>query len=404
VAVTATPLTTGSSTTNTATYTTASIAPTPGRLVLAAVLPTVGSGTVDITLSGCGLNWVKVDQTTDAARTVHLFRAMGTPTAGPLTITGGSQMTSALWQVSEFGGTDTTGTDGSGAILQSVNARPGSATLVNVSFPSAVSTANSVYGAVGVAVQEAPAVGGAPWASMGATTQNAPTSGLLGEFAVTALQEVTASWTTAAASFVVGVEIKAAAGVATPTGAAGGSVAIVGSAVGQSDRTGSATGTVAVVGEAVGGNAPTGSATGTVAVVGTADGVSDRSGTTSGTVATLGRAFGTRPSTGTAAGTVAVVGSAVGDTPIVVATSHTYGYATLTSSPVSGAALVATPPGLATLTATPIPPLTVGGFGLDFGSSFGGPTTLAEATTVGAANGVGGAVLTDSTGRAVLQT
>jgi len=376
VAVTAIPLTTGSSTSNTASYTTASISPTPGRLVLAAVLATVGSGTVDVTLSGCGLTWVKVDQTPAAARTVHLFRAMGTPAAGSLTIAGSSQMTSALWQVTEFNGTDTSGANGSGAIVQAVNSRPGSATSVTVAFNQPVNAANTTYGAVGIAAQEAPAVGGAPWTSLGSTTQSAPTSGLLAEIAAVARQEIAASWTTSAASFVVGAEIAAVAVVVsglypgaavypsasqypgaatTPTGAANGSWSFTGgTATGAANYRGTAAaGTWTFTGAAVGGNAPVGRAAGTWTFTGAASGTTTRTGTaTSGAWGFTGAATGSHLSSGTASGTWRFTGDAVGRTPVVVAISHTYGFATLTSATVGTAALTPTPLGTAALAAS----------------------------------------------------
>lgn len=394
MAVTAIPLTTGSSTANATSYTTDSITPTPGRLVLVAVYATVASGSTTVDLSGCGLTWVKVDQTGATARSIHLFRGRGpTTTAGPLTITGSVSMTSALWQVTEFNGTDTSGADGSGAVVQSVNSRPGSATLVNVPLPSDVTAGNAVFGAVGVAVQEAPAVGGAPWTSLGTTTQSAPTSGLLGEFAAEALQNITASWTTSASSFVVGAEIKAATGVVTPTGAAVGSWSFSGDAVGSANYSGTASGTWGFTGAAQGGNAPVGTAAGSWSFTGAAVGVSDRTGTATGSWGFTGSAVGSRVNAGTASGTWGFTGSAVGSTPVVFGMGHTYGYATLASSGIVTAVLVTVHPGVSTLTAT-----TVGGFGLTFGSSFG------ETTVTSSANGVSDAVLTYSPGIATLQT
>jgi len=404
VAVTAIPLTTGSSTTNGLSYTTASVTPTANRLVLVAVLATVGSGTTTVALSGCGLNWVKVDQTPDVARTVHLFRARGSaPTTGPLTITGSSAMTSALWQVSEFNGADTTGTDGSGAIVQSVNARPGSGTSVNVAFNLPVDGANSTYGVVGVAVQESPVVGGSPWTSLGSTTQSGPTSGLLAEFSTSARQDVAASWSTAAASFVVGVEIKAAATVGTPTGAASGSWGFTGAAAGIADYRGSASGTWSFTGTAVGGNAPVGRASGSWSFTGTAAGVSERSGTASGSWSFTGAAVGTRTRVGSASGTWSFTGRAVGGAPVVVGTSHTYGYAALVAATVATAALVAELLGTATLVGTPVSTTSLGGFGRDFGLNFG-VVTVTGAATSSAANGVSAATLADTTGYAALQT
>lgn len=213
MAVTSTHLTTGSDTTNQTTpYATASISPTAGRLVLAAVAVTVGvSPTPALTLSGCGLTWVQVDQTVAGARTVHLFRAMGgSPTTGSLSIAGDgtTTMTSALWTVSEFAGVDTSGTNGSGAIVQSVNAKPANGTSVSVALPSAITSGNASFGAVAVSVAEAPAAG-AGWTGLGSIAQTAPTTGLLGEWAAVGQQNVAASWTTSASPFVVGVEIKA---------------------------------------------------------------------------------------------------------------------------------------------------------------------------------------------------
>jgi hypothetical protein len=350
VAVTAIPLTTGSDTTNTATYTTASITPTAGRLVLVAVLATVGSGTAPaITISGCGLNWVEVDQTNAGSRIVHLFRAMGAPSDGPLTITAASALTSALWQVTEFNGVDTSGADGSGAIVQSVNGRPGSSTTASVAFPGTVAATNSTFGAVAVSVQETPAPGGSGWVSAGATSQTAPTSGLLAEYATPAAQNISASWTTATNSFVVGAEIKAASGVTVPTGAADGAWSFTGAATGTAPYGGAASGAWSFTGTAVGGNAPVGAASGAWSFTGAAAGVSDRGGDAAGTWGFAGTAAGTSARTGSASGAWTFTGTAFGAAPVPPAASHTYGYATLVPQPVGTATLTGSP-GAATLT------------------------------------------------------
>lgn len=219
MAITAAHLTTASDTSNLTAYTTASISPTAGRLVLAAVFVVGTNPTPTPVLSGCGLTWTQVDQTAVGARTVHIFRAMGTPTAGALTIslTGGTSPTGCAWTVVEFAGVDTSGTDGSGAIAQSVNAKPSSTTAPSVPFGTAVTAGNATFGCVGTAVQEDPAAGSG-WTVLG-TPQSfaAPTTGWMAEWAGTAQQNITATWNTAANAFVVGAEIKVAPAVVDTT-------------------------------------------------------------------------------------------------------------------------------------------------------------------------------------------
>lgn len=259
MAIARTSLTTGSDTTNTTAYTTASISPTAGALILVAVGATVGSGTTPaISVTGLGLTWVQVDQTVAGFRSVHLFRAMGTPTAGAITITGASQLSSCLWQVTEFTGVDTSGTNGSGAIVQSVQSSPASSASCSVPFGSAVTSGNATFGSVMVSVQELPAAG-ANWTSMGSTSQSAPTSGLLGEAALTAQQNITASWTTSATHFVVGAEIKAG-GATTVTGTGAVTTAAV-TASGAGTVTVTGTGAVTTAAVVASGSGTVGSST-----------------------------------------------------------------------------------------------------------------------------------------------
>lgn len=211
MAVTTNHLTTGSSTTNASSYTTASITPTANRLVMLACLVSVGAQpTPTITVSGNGLTWVQVDTTaTAAARTVVAFRAMGAaPSAGVVTINGTS-LTACLWSIVEFDGVDTSGTNGSGAIAQSFNSAGANTNNLSVNFPTTPAAGNGGFAGVGTAVQELP-VGGAGWTTQ-STSQSAPTEGLGGLYAASCPTAVTATWTTSASPFVVGVEILAGA-------------------------------------------------------------------------------------------------------------------------------------------------------------------------------------------------
>jgi hypothetical protein len=126
MAITGTSLTTGFSDTDATSWLTASITPGANRLILAAVATQrTASATAAVTITGCGLSWVSVATTTyntiaTPRGRVTLLRAMGaSPTTGQLTIaTGATSHDCALWDIAEFDGVDTGGTDGSAAVVQ----------------------------------------------------------------------------------------------------------------------------------------------------------------------------------------------------------------------------------------------------------------------------------------------
>jgi len=119
-AITGNQLATACNATAGTTFTTASISPGADRLVLAWV---AGRGTTlgSPTLSGNGLTWVEVTTLTFANNgRMSLFRAMGaSPTAGSVTITFPTSANRACWSIVEYAGVDTSGTNGSGAVVQS---------------------------------------------------------------------------------------------------------------------------------------------------------------------------------------------------------------------------------------------------------------------------------------------
>jgi hypothetical protein len=126
-------------------YQTASITPTPNRLVLCAVFNnSAGAGTP--TLSGCNLTWTQEETVTTSTYRVTVFRALAAnPQAGVLTIDfAGTSQTAVRWAVSEFGGVNTTT-----PVVQSVSAT-GSGTALSVTL-SAGTTANATYGVWGLA-------------------------------------------------------------------------------------------------------------------------------------------------------------------------------------------------------------------------------------------------------------
>ncbi len=148
------------STTNVNSSSTASISPSANKLELLTV-----SSRTDIsanpnqpTVTGNGLTWVAVnsivyDTTSTSRRRVTLFRAMGaSPTSGALSIDfSGQTQTDITWSVDELSGVDTTGTSGSGAIVQSATNKDetGSATSLAITLSSFGNTANATYAGIG---------------------------------------------------------------------------------------------------------------------------------------------------------------------------------------------------------------------------------------------------------------
>lgn len=127
MAITASNLTSGLSGTDTQSYDTASVSPGANRLILVAVAIRNynfgGAGTV--TLSGNGLTFVQVtsvdySNVASSKSRLALFRAMGaSPSAGAITISiSGASNSACAWSVDEFDGVDTSGTNGSGAVVQ----------------------------------------------------------------------------------------------------------------------------------------------------------------------------------------------------------------------------------------------------------------------------------------------
>lgn len=146
-------LTAGSDTTDDSDSVTASITPSANKLILLtitsradAVQPTISS------VSGNGLTWVEINHRDyDAAgsrRTVFLYRAMGSsPTTGSVTITWGGIQTAKAWCIDEITGADTSGTNGSGAIVQSVTNEGASVTSLTITLADFSSSSNATYGA-----------------------------------------------------------------------------------------------------------------------------------------------------------------------------------------------------------------------------------------------------------------
>ncbi len=158
MAISAAHLTTNQNGSAATSYSTASITPSANKLILIAVGSQVSSGTVNTpTISGNGLTWEQVatkpQSTGSVFRRLTVFRAMGgSPSTGAITMDfAGQSQIRCGWSVSEFDGVDTTGTNGSGAVVQSASndvTDSGSATSLTVTLGAFGSADNATYGAI----------------------------------------------------------------------------------------------------------------------------------------------------------------------------------------------------------------------------------------------------------------
>src|SRR5712692_9708027 len=148
--------------------TTASVTPAANALILLEVRNTTGTNPPSIpSVNGNGLTWVQVATKTFGTiaaptRRVTLFRDMGSaPTSGGITIDFGgvNQSNGCAWSVDQWTGVDTSGTSGSGAILQSAVNAADSATSITATLAAFASPNNAAYGAIGATGNAAPTVG-----------------------------------------------------------------------------------------------------------------------------------------------------------------------------------------------------------------------------------------------------
>jgi hypothetical protein len=188
MAVASTNITTTGNSTDLSSYSTASITPATNSLILAWVYSIAATAPNTPTASGNGLTWVQVDSQldSDSLRRITLFRAMGaSPTTGAVTFSfGGQTQTGCGWSLVSYSGIDTTGTNGSGAIVQAVKAASvGSATSLTVTLAAFSSANNATAGGFGLPLNTAgfPAVGSG-FSSTGASRIASPNLAIGSEF------------------------------------------------------------------------------------------------------------------------------------------------------------------------------------------------------------------------------
>ena len=214
--ITHTLLTSGNSAANQKVYTTATIAPAPNALITVAILSHVSTGAPPApVLSGGGMSgWTEVAATTFDALAKPLKRLTvvrawsASPGTGPITIRFNKNQANVEWIVSQWEGTDTTGANGAGAIVQTGSNRGNATSGLTVSLAPFGNENNVAYGIFGVR-SNAPAVtAGAGFTEIAehASGEDPPAS-LQAEWASDD-NTIDATWTSMNAG-ALGIEIKA---------------------------------------------------------------------------------------------------------------------------------------------------------------------------------------------------
>ncbi len=203
-------------------FTTASYAFQNNRLYLLAV-GTRHSATGSISsVTGGGLTWVKVAEVPSGnqAFSFSVWRGLVTSgaTTGTLTINDAGTPNVVRWSCDEFQGVDLTGTDGSGAAVQSPTTS-GTATSGSITAATFGDAANNVaWAGWQHNTQETTAAEASYTKTADIFTAAAPAMSLMTEYILGQDLAITASWATSSAYRGIAVEVKmAAAAVATPT-------------------------------------------------------------------------------------------------------------------------------------------------------------------------------------------
>lgn len=146
-------------------YTTSSISPTPDKLILIFITGTdftLNEPIFTNSVTGAGLTWVEIvdlqmDTIAAPRQIFSCYRALG-PSAvpGALTITFDVQAALAQWIIVEFDNVDTSGTNGSGAIVQAATNVSDSAMTLTATLAEFSDSNNATVGGFGCAAGGTP--------------------------------------------------------------------------------------------------------------------------------------------------------------------------------------------------------------------------------------------------------
>ena len=205
------------SSTDSSIYTTGTVQPGSGGLVLAAILSRRGSGDPgQAALTGNGITWVEEDTAlVSANRRLTLLRGMiDAPTSGTISINfSGTTQTHCSWAIGYFSGADTGGTNGSGAIVQNPTATTGTGEATALTLAAFGSANNMAYGCMGLDASK-DIIPGTDFTEAYNVQQAENTSTLEVEYKLNETAVAT-SWTGSQAWAQIGIEVKAATAAAS---------------------------------------------------------------------------------------------------------------------------------------------------------------------------------------------
>jgi hypothetical protein len=214
MALSFTSLTHDSSTTDGTTFNTASITPGANRLILCLDQGRKDTGTgAQSTITGCGLTWVQLATVIlGTTRRINISRALGaSPSTGQVTITYANSQEWSLWQVVEVDGVDTSGTNGSGAIVGSpVTDSSSSATTLSLTLPAFASANNAAFGFFVHTTNQVKTPGSGFTELVDFGLADVAGTGFQSEYKLNSTT-VDASWATTSGALAIAIEIAAAA-------------------------------------------------------------------------------------------------------------------------------------------------------------------------------------------------
>lgn len=203
----------GSDTTDASSYATPSISPTGSALVLAFVVNgrTDGTSSKPTGLSGNGLTWVEIltGTTPNGNVTGTLYRAMGaSPSSGAVTISFSGTQHNCAWHVIQATNVDTSGTNGSGAVVQAQTETPDTDQTPEIILNNAIGSGNASLGFFVANSTSATWAPGSGYTRLG--TDNAitsPTLESLVEYDVTGTTTVNADYAQGSGKVYFGIEV-----------------------------------------------------------------------------------------------------------------------------------------------------------------------------------------------------
>ena len=220
-------LTAGADTTDANSFPTASVTLLANRLILAAIGNSKATTANVPTLSSTGATWVQIatlETTTGGGfRRATLFRTMvSSDQTGVITIGfAGVIQAGAMWSIDQFTGVDTSGTNGSGAVVQNATAidDSGTATSLTITLAAFADAVNNTSYGMGIVARSAAEdlVPGTGFVQLADVGHSSPIMSLLSEWKSPVGEDISVdfTWTTAAAACGIAVEVKAAASAAT---------------------------------------------------------------------------------------------------------------------------------------------------------------------------------------------